>query len=165
MPLFRSCTGGAVATFDPAAFRAQFTAFATDPSDAVLQGWFDLAGEVYLRNDGSGPVRSVGAQTNLMYLLTAHLTQLFNGPDGSASGGSGLVGRISSATEGSVTVATEYESTMNSKFFDQTEYGAAFWQATASWRTFPAYIPGPTRFGNGIGTFGLAGPFGRGWRR
>jgi hypothetical protein len=165
MPLFRSCAGGAVAAFNAVAFRAQYTAFATNPSDAVLQGWFDLAGEVYLRNDGSGPVRSVSAQTNLMYLLTAHLTQLFDGADGNAPGGSGLVGRISSATEGSVTVATEYESTMNSQWFNQTEYGAAFWQATAAWRTFAAYLPGPSRFGNGIGTFGPTGPFfpGRRW--
>jgi hypothetical protein len=143
------CRGGAVAIFDVASFRAAYPAFATNPPDATLQMYFALAGEVWLRNDGTGPVRTVALQTALMNMLVAHLTQLFSGPDGNDP--SGLVGRIASATEGSVTVSTEYQSTMNSAWFDQTPYGAAFWQATAAFRSFPAYRRGPTRFGNGIG--------------
>lgn len=148
MPLFPVCAGGgAVATLDLAAFRLQFPAFATSPADPVIQAYFAMAGEVWLRNDGTGVVRTVALQTQLMYLLTAHLLQLFTGPDGNDP--SGLVGRINSATEGSVTVSAEYESTMNSTWFDQTPYGAAFWQATAAFRLGGHYIRGPNRFGTG----------------
>lgn len=141
--------GGAIAVLDLAAFRLAFKAFTTAPDDATIRSYFALGGEVWLRNDGTGRVRTVELQTQLMYLLTAHLCQLFSGPDGNNP--SGLVGRISSATEGSVTVATEFESTKNSAWFDQTPYGATFWQATASFRSFPAYVPGRSRFGNGMG--------------
>lgn len=140
--------GGAIAVLDLAAFRLAYSAFATAPDDATIQAYFALGGEVWLRNDGTGRVKSVPLQTQLMYMLTAHLCQLFSGPDGNDP--SGLVGRINSATEGSVTVSTEFESTKNSAWFDQTPYGATFWQATAALRTFPAYVPGRSRFGNGL---------------
>lgn len=148
----QGCNGGAIGTLVIADFRAAYPAFATNPPDAVITAYFALAGEVWLRNDGTGPVRTTTLQTALLYMLTAHLCQLFSGPDGNDP--SGLVGRISSATQGSVTISTEYEGTMNSAFFTQTPYGAAFWQATAAFRSFPAYLPGPTRFGNGIGRRG-----------
>jgi hypothetical protein len=139
---------GAIAVLDLAAFRLAYKAFATAPDDATIQAYFALGGEVWLRNDGTGRVRSVGLQTQLMYMLTAHLCHLFSGPDGNNP--SGLVGRISSATEGSVSVATEFESTKNSAWFDQSPYGSNFWQATAALRAFPAYVPGRSRFGNGL---------------
>jgi hypothetical protein len=149
------CQGGAIATFSYSNFIALFPQFASAPPQATLQMYFNLAGDVWLRNDGTGPVTNPNLQSDLMNLLTAHLATLFSGPDGNDP--SGLVGRISSATEGSVTVASEYTSTMNSAWFDQTGPGAAFWAATSAYRSFPAYIPGRTRFGNGIGGRG-------GWR-
>jgi hypothetical protein len=154
MPYFAACAGGAIATWDYAAFTTAYPAFASAPAQATLQAYFTMAG-AWLRNDGTGPVRDQAQQQMLMFLLTAHLAQIFNGPDG--TGASGIVGRISSATEGSVTVAAEMETTLNSAWFSQTPYGAAFWQLTAAYRTFARYIPGPLRFGNGIGTFGPRG--------
>jgi hypothetical protein len=142
--------GGATATLVLADFRTAYAAFATAPPDATVQAYFALAGEVWLRNDGTGRVKDVGLQTQLMYMLTAHLCQLFSGPDGNDP--NGLVGRASSATQGSVTLALEYASTNNSQWFDQTPYGAAFWQATAAYRSFPKYVRSRSRFGNGIGT-------------
>ena len=139
---------GIIATFVSADFRAAYPAFALNPSDPTLQTYFDLAGEVWWRNDGTSPVRTVTLQTKLMYMLTAHVTFLFSGPDGLNT--SDIVGRVSSTTEGSVTVASEYASTNNSQWFDQSPYGAAFWQATAAFRSGGRFIPGPTRFGTGI---------------
>lgn len=160
MPLFPACgSGGAVAMWNYGAFQVQYPVFAAAPPEPTLEAYFDMA-SIWLRNDGTGPVRKVTVQTWLMNMLVAHLTQLFNGPDGTGDG-AGIVGRISSATEGSVTVATEMEASLSSAWFNQTPYGATFWQATAAWRTFPRYMPGQTRFGNGIGTFG---PTGRNFR-
>ncbi len=161
MGLFRACAGGAIATFDVAAFRLAYPAFATNPSDATLEAYFALAGEVWLRNDGTGPVKTVALQSALLNMLVAHLTQLFSGADGNSP--AGLVGRIASAGEGSVNVGLEYQSTMNSTWFDQTPAGAAFWSATAAFRSFPAYLPGPTRFGTGIPNGGGFGRGCRGW--
>jgi hypothetical protein len=142
---------GAIATFTYSDFTALFPAFASNPSEATLQLYFNLAGTIWWRNDGTAPVppTNVAFQTNLMYLLTAHLAQLYTGPDGNDP--SSLVGRISSAGQGSVNVSTEYASTNNSQWFDQTPYGAAFWAATSAFRSFPRYLPGPSRFGNGFG--------------
>ena len=79
-------------------FTAAYSEFASAPPEPTLQAYFDLAGEVWLRNDGTGPVRSTTLQTQLLYMLTAHLAQLF-GPSADGSAPSGLVGRISSGTE------------------------------------------------------------------
>lgn len=149
------CAGGAIATFVASSFKDAYPNFATIP-DAALEGLFDIA-TLYLRNDGTGPVRTTAAQTSLLYMLTAHLAQLTYGADG--QGGSGLVGRISSASEGSVNVSTDFPSNASNAWFIQTPYGASFWQATAAYRVFARYLPGPTRFGNGIG-----GSRGRGCR-
>lgn len=157
------CAPGAIATFVYTDFIAQYPAFANAPPEATLQAYFDIAGETYLRNDGTGRVRSVPAQTALMYMLVAHLAQLFTGANGDDP--SGLVGRISNATEGSVTVGLDYPSTPGNAWFVQTPYGAAFWQATAAYRSVASYRPGPSRFGNGLGNRAVPfqGNFGGRW--
>ena len=152
--------GGAIGVFVYADFTTQYPAFATNPPQATLAAYFAIAGELYLRNDGTGPVSDVNAQTALLYMLVAHMAQLANGADGASP--SGLVGRISNATEGSVSVALDYPATPNSAWFVQTPYGASFWQATSAYRSFPAYRRGPTRFGTGIPNRrgrGCGGPF------
>jgi len=146
------CQGGAIAVFNYTNFIALFGQFAANPPQATLQLYYNLAGDVWLRNDGTGPISSQNLQNDLMNLLTAHITTIFSGIDGNNP--SGLVGRIASSSEGSVSVSTEFESTMNSAWFNQTPAGAAFWAATAPYRSFAAYIPGPTRFGTGIGRRG-----------
>ena len=56
-----------------------------------------------------------------------------------------LVGRINNATEGSVTVGTDMgQVPFTAAWFLQTKYGAAFWQATAPFRTMQ-YVPGRSR--------------------
>ena len=145
-------TGGAIAVFNYPNFIALFPQFSANPPQATFQLYFNLAGDVWLRNDGTGPVTSQSMQNDLMNLLTAHLATRFTGPDGNDP--SGIVGRISSSSEGSVSVSTEFQSTMNAAWFVQTQPGATFWAATAAYRTFPAYIPGRNRFGTGRGRSG-----------
>lgn len=135
----------AIATFVPADFRAVYPAFA-GTTDAQLQSAFNQA-TIYLRNDGTSGIRSQVIQTELLYMLTAHIAQLlgYAGTDGPA-----LVGRVASASEGSVSVSTDFPTTPNNAWYMQTQYGAMFWQATAARRTVN-YRPGATRFGTGIG--------------
>lgn len=123
----------AVVVFDPAAFKAAYPAFVSVP-DAQLQNYFDLA-TLYLSNTDCSIVQDVNKRQTLLWLLTAHIAFL-SGALNPVPGTPGLVGRVSSATEGSVSVSTEYPMNPNSAWFLQTQWGAAFWQATLSLRSF-----------------------------
>lgn len=143
------CAGGAIATLSVSAFLDAYPTFSTLTPGQIEEA-FSLA-TLYLRNDGTSPVRTVQQQTSLMYLLTAHLSQLMYGADG--KGASGVVGRINSASEGSVSIGSDWPASATSAWFLQTPYGANFWQATSAYRRM-RYMPGPQRFGNGLGGFG-----------
>lgn len=144
--MFPGCQSyGAVAVFNPAAFKVMYPQWAALPNDQLCM-YFDIA-TLYWRNDGSSPARNAQIQGTLLNLLTAHITALMAGPDG--KGASAIVGRVNSASEGSVSIGADYPATASNAWFLQTSFGALFWQATAAYRT-ARYIPGPTRFGNGL---------------
>lgn len=155
--LFSCASGGAIGVLVVADFQAAYPAFSTLTPEQV-QSLFDVA-TIFLRNDGTGPCRVVATQTRLLYMLTAHLAQLTYGANG--GGNAGMVGRISSASEGSVLVGTEFDGPPNAAWFSQTQYGATFWQATVAYRMVAGYVPGPTRFGTGIGVSSPRGGFRR----
>lgn len=97
-----------------------------------------------------------GQREFLLYLLVAHLAKLFGTINGTPP--SDLVGRISSASKGSVSVTSEFPQSANAMeaWFMQTQYGAMFWVATMQFRTFQ-YAPGPQPY------FGTS--YGSGWRQ
>jgi hypothetical protein len=131
----------AVVVFDIAAFRARYPEFST-VLDATLTAYFSEAG-LYLSNTDSSVVKDVIIRAILLNMLTAHIAALNSGVNGQAP--SGIVGRISQASEGSVSVSADMGPPSGSAaWFLQTEYGASFWQASASFRTF-RYIPGSSR--------------------
>ena len=109
---------------------------------AQAQGYFNLATQ-FCRNDGVGPVEDVGTQTNLLNLLTAHITQIF-APHPIDGQPSNIVGRITNASEGSVSVATEMPMTNTSAWFNQTIYGTAYWAMILPYRTM-RYKTAPRR--------------------
>jgi hypothetical protein len=133
---------GAVATFDYAAWTVRYPEFST-VTQPQAQACFDEAG-LYLANDGSGPVGDQARQSLLMNMLTAHIASINFGVNGEAP--SPLVGRVSSATQGSVSVSADMPAVPGTAaWFMTTKYGAAFWAATAAYRT-AHYRPGPRRF-------------------
>jgi len=127
--------------FDPAAFKARYPEFAA-VGDPLLSACFGEAG-LYLSNTDNSPVQNLTRRAVLLNMLTAHIATL--GGALSSDGQPRPVGRVSSATEGSVSASMEYLAPGSSAWFAQTQYGAAFWQATTSLRGF-RYIPQPTRF-------------------
>lgn len=127
--------------FDPAAFKARYPEFAA-VADPLLSACFEEAG-LYLSNADNSPVQNVTRRAVLLNMLTAHIAAL--GGALSSDGQPRPVGRVSSATEGSVSASMEYLAPGSSAWFAQTQYGAAFWQATTSLRGF-RYIPQPTRY-------------------
>ena len=130
----------AVVTFDPVAFKVAYPAF-VNVDDDFLQSCFNEAG-LYLSNTDCSPVQDITKRTLLLWMLTAHIATLKGAlnPGGSTT----PVGRIASATEGSVSIGTEYNAPGTAAWFIQTQYGAAFWQATSSLRGF-RYRARPTR--------------------
>lgn len=132
---------GVKVDFSYANFISTYPQFASLSEPQVVQGALPVA-ELYCRNDGGGPVTTAQTQTTLLNLMVAHICQLMYGANGQPS--AGIVGRISNATEGSVSVAAEYPMTPNNAWFMQTPFGAAFWTATAAYRTM-RYVPGPRR--------------------
>lgn len=137
-----------VVTFNPATFKAKYPAFAT-VADALLTGDFELA-QLFLNNSCCSVVRDANVRETLLNLLVAHIATLLQGANGQAP--SGLIGWVSGATEGSVSVQASYISqmSMSEAYFSQTPYGLIFWQATARFRSF-LYVPAPTC---GLGGYG-----------
>lgn len=150
-----------VVVFDATEFLGIYPEFATAGTPALTNN-FNLA-TLMLSNCCSSPVTNPAARQSLLYLLTAHITFL-NTPCTANNGQPpGIVGRISSASEGSVSVSSEMVVTLTNGYFMQTKYGAQFWQMTAPYRTMH-YIPPAFNCGcgplEGYGAF--LGPTGTG---
>jgi hypothetical protein len=98
-------------------------------SQSLVQGDILTTAEQFCRNDGGGPVYIFSLQTTLLNLMVAHICALFY-PSGSSAGPSGIVGRIDSATEGSVSVHAEMPVGNNPDvaWYQQTPYGSAFYK-------------------------------------
>lgn len=135
---------GVQIVFDYAAWAVLFPQFSNLTSDQVTTLVLPLA-EQYCRNDGGGPVSSAAIQTTLLNLMVAHVAQLLFGS--TTQPVSPLIGRLDSASEGSVSLHADFPSAASATeaWFLQTQYGAMFWAATAAYRTM-RYMPGPRRF-------------------
>lgn len=143
---------GVIVAFDYAQWIATFPEFAVTVNPTQAQSYFNLATSIH-RNDGGGPVNNEAQQLTLLNLVTAHIAAMFSPP--ACGTPSGLVGRINSATEGSVSVQAAYSNNVSEQmaWFIQTKYGAMYWTAAAPYRTM-RYLPNKNR--------GVVGPPGFG---
>lgn len=124
---------GAV-TFDVTAWKLRYPEFAT-VNDGLAQLYFNEA-TLYCRNE-LNPVPTVEALSMLLNMLTAHIAALNSPTTASGSSPGTPPGRIGQASEGSVSVTYNYEASPGSEqWFIQTKYGAAYWQASLSYRLF-----------------------------
>jgi len=118
-------------TFSPAAFKAAYPSFST-LNDTQLNQAFALA-TLYLSNRENSPVIDTDKRAILLNLLTAHIAAINYGENG--EGSRQIVGRITSATQGSVSVSVSDSARVGSQsWYEQTNYGAQYWQATAPYR-------------------------------
>ena len=112
--------------FDKARFQAAYPE--VQATDAQLEMWFTQAHSI---------VEKLEEREMLLFLLVRHFAAL---NERAAQGG--LVGRIASATEGSVSVSADMGAVgSNAAWYLQTPYGATYWQLTAKYRRF-RYVPG-----------------------
>lgn len=129
-----------VVVFDPEAFKAQFTAFATTP-DAMLQMDFALA-TFYLNNSPRSVVHDLGMRAALLNLITAHIAFLLGRIAAGDGSDAALVGQVQSAGEGSVNVSLVASQSQSGEFWKQSQYGNIFWQMALPFRSF-RYFPAP----------------------
>jgi len=127
--------------FNPVAFKARYPEFSA-VANATLGAYFTEA-TLYLSNADNSPVQNITRRTILLNMLTAHVGML--GGALSADGRPLPVGRVSQAAEGSVSAGFEYMTPGTQAWYVQTQYGAAYWQATSNIRSF-RYVPCPTLY-------------------
>lgn len=115
-------------TLDPNVFREMFPKF-QDLSDTAIELLFKKA-EMYIPKD----CINEDFIDMIIYETAAHLAQI------NLSGG---VGRVASATQGSVSTSLEYnDKTLGASWWTQTPYGANVWQLISGCYGFE-YIPAP----------------------
>ncbi len=134
-----------VVVFDPAAFVQRYPAFSLFNAEfpGALQGYFDAA-TFLLNNTPCSVVGDLNRRSILLNMLVAHIAQLDGvTTPGGAGSTAGQVGRVGGATEGSVSAQFAMEGVnANSAYYMQTQYGAAYWAATAPYRSMHYIRPG-----------------------
>lgn len=133
---------GVRVSFNYAGWIARYPEFAL-VNEPTANAYFAEA-SVYHDNSGVGEPSDATVQLALLNMMTAHIAARYAIIAGVAP--SPLVGRISSATEGSVSVGIEGFSGVagSQQWFLQTRYGADYWFATTPYRTM-RYVAGPRR--------------------
>lgn len=96
----------------------------------------------------------ITTRLDILYLLTAHVAQLQYGS--TLGPATGMVGRISAAEQGSVSVNAEMKGPDSAAWFNQTTFGAMAYQAMAQFRT-ARYRASPGRYGLVQAPWGNAG--------
>lgn len=118
-----------VVEFNVAEFREMYPKITA--TDAQLEMFF-MEAELLFNNTKDSCVEDLNKRKIFLYLIVAHLATLQSQVDS----GNTLVGRLSSATTGSVSVSSDYGTLgKNEKFWAQTPYGAKYWALTAQFRT------------------------------
>lgn len=142
-----------VVTFVYADWIAIYPQFSTTVNSAQGSVCFDQA-ELYCANTEGAIVPydtnvspPVTTRLSILYLLTAHIAQLQYGcvMGGTLVPAGPLVGRVSSVTQGSVSVSTEMKGPESAAWFNQTQWGASVYQAMAQFRT-ARYRASPGRY-------------------
>lgn len=138
-----------VAVWNPGIFLAMFPEFtaAYNKNPASYAATFQYRAPRFLSNDPTSIVQDVEQRLGLLNMLVAHIRYLAG--DLSNDGQARPVGRLSSAGEGSVNAQFDYVTpSPGEAWFVQSQYGAEFWEATASYRGMH-YSPRPTRVNYG----------------
>lgn len=121
-----------VVVFDVEEFLTFYPQFKTVFTSEQLNVFFNVAC-LLLDNTPHSKVRDLSERKTLLYMLVCHIATL-------QQRGSGVVGMLTSATEGKVSVGLQ-NYTNNPNWYSQTQCGSMFWLATAKYRVGMRYIP------------------------
>ncbi len=118
-----------VVVFVIAEFRALYPSIKATDEQLVM--FFSIA-EGFLDNSECSVVKDLEQRKYMLYLLVAHMAAL----NQQTEAGNAVVGRLATATEGTVSISLDY-GTMgnNERWYLQTPYGAMYWQLTKRYRS------------------------------
>jgi len=142
-----------VVPFDYSWWSDRYPELATYTPAMVAEGYFEQATGL-LDNTNLSPVTDFTRRQVLLGLLTSHIAALFAPVNGQPS--PQAVGRIASASEGSVSVSFDFTTPPGAEWYAQTKYGMTYWTSTTRYRTM-RYYPGPTPFRQFGGRWGGSG--------
>jgi len=157
--------GAGPITFNYSAWQAAYAPTFNNVSELFATNAFNAA-TGFCDNTACSPVCEAMTLTQLLYLLTCHIVWLTcpqaNGlpNDAASTPPSPLVGRISDATEGSVTVRATLDGIPgNAAWYAQSQWGLMYWTLSAPYR-MGRLVPGPpaTPIGAWFGPLGRSGP-------
>jgi hypothetical protein len=119
-----------------------------------------------LNNTCCSRVQDANLRDTLLQMLTAHILFLLSGSNdgaGNVTPPPGIVGRINTAAEGTVSVGAEFGGNggPTQDWYTSTRYGALYWVATSQFRT-AIYVPAPAYCDPSIGPGGPYGGLGGG---
>ena len=98
-----------VVVFDPTKFRGLYPQFSSF-TGAQLHNFF-LQAEMIFNNTDKSFIKDLARREMLLFLIVAHLAQIQT----NINAGNSMVGRISSASEGSVSVSVDYGTVGNNE--------------------------------------------------
>ena len=119
-----------IVEFNAMVFRQMYPNIAA--TETQLEMYF-VEATLILDNTKNSHVKNLTERQVLLYLLVAHFAVL----QARLDSGNEAVGRIASASEGSVSVAMDNgQTTSAEKWYQQTPYGSKYWALTKKYRSF-----------------------------
>ena len=120
-----------VVIFNATEFLALYPQFNNVFTPEQLQQFFNVAC-MLCDNTNNSKVTDLTERKTLLYMLVCHIATLMQR-------GTGMVGIISSATEGKVSVGLQ-NVINNPNWYNQTQCGSMYWLATAKYRVGMRYV-------------------------
>lgn len=120
-----------VVVFDATEFLALYPQFNNVFTPGQLTQFFNVAC-MLCDNTKDSKVTDLTERKTLLYMLVCHIATLMQR-------GTGMVGIISSATEGKVSVGLQ-NVINNPNWYNQTQCGSMYWLATAKYRVGMRYV-------------------------
>lgn len=121
-----------VVVFDANEFLAMYPQFTNVFTPEQLQIFFNAAC-LLCNNTKNSLVKDLAERKMLLYMLTCHIATL-------QERGTGMVGLLTSASEGKVSVGLQALAN-NAGWYGQTQCGNMYWMATAKYRVGMRYVP------------------------
>lgn len=119
-----------VVRFDASRFRKLYPKISA--TDDQLSMFF-IEACMQCNNTDKSIIKNLNERELLLFLLVAHIATLQQRIDS----GNEAVGRIASASEGSVSVSLDNgQTTQSEKWYQQTPYGARYWALIKQYRSF-----------------------------
>lgn len=119
-----------VVRFDASRFRKLYPKISA--TDDQLSMFF-VEACMHCNNTDKSIIKNLNERELLLFLLVAHIATLQQRIDS----GNEAVGRVASASEGSVSVSLDNgQTTQSEKSYQQTPYGARYWALIKQYRSF-----------------------------